>query len=96
MTKYRVWSWFGPYEEYGHFISDQNKKIIDFNSKQQAKIAAINYKNNYRILTTEENEKFIEKIPSLEEQINKQKVIFAFDDTNEDLQETILNLIRKG
>ena len=69
MTKYRIWSWFGPYEEYGHFISDQNKKIIDFDSKQQAKIAAMNYKSNYRILTIEENEKFIEKIPSLEEQI---------------------------
>ena len=33
--KFRVWSWFGPFEEHGHFILDGDKKIYKFDSMQE-------------------------------------------------------------
>src|SRR5574343_1225704 len=93
--KYRVWSWFGPFEEHGHFISNESKKIIDFNNKEAAIQAGVNYKNNFRILTIEDESEFIEKIPNLEEQISTQKVIMNFDGVSKEAQDAFLNQIFK-
>lgn len=93
--KYRVWSWFGPFEEYGHFISNENKKIIEFDNREKAIKAGINYKNNFRILTIEDDSEFIEEIPSLEEQILTQKAIMNFDGMDKEAQDAFLNQIFK-
>ena len=93
--KYRVWSWFGTFEEYGHFISNENKKIIEFDNREEAIKAGINYKNNFRILTIEDDSEFIEEIPSLEEQILTQKAIMNFDGMDKEAQDAFLNQIFK-
>ena len=93
--KYRVWSWFGTFEEYGHFISNENKKIIEFDNREEAIKAGINYKNNFRILTIEDDSEFIEEIPSLEEQILTQKAIINFNGMNKEAQDAFLNQIFK-
>ena len=93
--KYRVWSWFGPFEEHGHFISNGNKKIIEFDNREEAIKAGINYKNNFRILTIEDDSEFIEEIPSLEEQILTQKAIMNFDGMDKEVQDAFLNQIFK-
>ena len=93
--KYRVWSWFGPFEEHGNFISNGDKKIIEFNNKEEAIKAGINYKNNFRILTIEDDSEFIEKITSLEEQILTQKAIMNFDGMDKEAQDAFLNQIFK-
>ena len=93
--KYRVWSWFGTFEEHGHFISNGNKKIIEFDNREEAIKAGINYKNNFRILTIEDDSEFTEEIPSLEEQISTQKVIMNFDGLDKKTQDAFLNQIFK-
>lgn len=93
--KYRVWSWFGSFEEYGHFISNENKKIIEFDNREEAIKAGINYKNNFRILTIEDDSEFIEEIQSLEEQISTQKVIMNFDGLSKKTKDAFLNQIFK-
>ena len=93
--KYRVWSWFGTFEEYGHFISNENKIIIEFDNREEAIKAGINYKNNFRILTIEDDSEFIEEIPSLEEQILTQKAIMNFDGMDKEVQDAFLNQIFK-
>ena len=93
--KYRVWSWFGPFEEHGHFISNGNKKIIEFDNREEAIKAGINYKNNFRILTIEDDSEFIEEIPSLEEQILTKKAIMNFNGVDKEIQNSLLNQIFK-
>ena len=93
--KCRVWSWFGPFEEHGHFISNENKKIIEFDNREEAIKAGINYKNNFRILTIEDDSEFIEEIPSLEEQILTKKAIMNFNGVDKEIQNALLNQIFK-
>ena len=93
--KYRDWSWFGTFEEYGHFISNENKKIIEFDNREEAIKAGINYKNNFRILTIEDDSEFIEEIPSLEEQILTKKAIMNFNGVDKEIQNALLNQIFK-
>ena len=93
--KYRVWSWFGHFEEYGHFISNENKKIIEFDNKEEAIRSGLNYKNNFRILTIEDDSEFTEEIPSLEEQILTQKAIMNFDELDKKTKDAFLNQIFK-
>ena len=93
--KCRVWSWFGPFEEYGHFISNSYKKIIDFDNREEAIRAGLNYKSNFRILIIEDDSEFTEEIPSLEEQILTQKAIMNFDGMDKEVKDIFLNQIFK-
>ena len=71
------------------------KKIIDFDNREEAIRAGLNYKSNFRILIIEDDSEFTEEIPSLEEQILTQKVIMNFDGMDKEVKEIFLNQIFK-